>query len=111
MTQITTFKVERQAIDWLNILKGHLEYDSVKKLKLNEAFMSVMAIADLLFLKGQSLKDIINETEIQELMERRISRFWGEESEDKPSIIITDTGNIVIKEKKSKPNKSLLDMT
>ena len=96
---ITTIKVNREAVDWLNIIKGRLEYDSTKKLNLNDAFISVVAITDLLFLKGQNLKQIIKEPEIQKLIEERIDRFWGAKNNEKPEFFFTDTGYIVIKEK------------
>lgn len=112
MTELTTIRVEKPVVEWLNTLKGHLDYISGKKLTLNDALLSILAEMDWLYLKGQNVTKS-KEKEVLEHINHRIDQFWGAENEEKPSIVHTDTGNIVIKEKekKSKPNKSLLDMT
>ena len=52
MTELTTLRVAKPTVDWLNTLKGHLEYISGEKLTLNDALMSILAEMDWLYLKG-----------------------------------------------------------
>lgn len=102
---ITTIKVNREAVAWLNTLKGHLEYISGKRLTLNDAFMSILAETDWLYLKGQRATNS-KEDKVKERINQRIEQFWGD-SKEKPSIVFTDTRNIVIKEKELRKSKKL----
>jgi len=108
MTELTTLRVAKGTIDWLNTLKGHLEYISGKKLTLNDALMSILGEMDWLYSKGECVTKS-EEKEVLEQINHRINQFWGAENEEKPTIVHTDTKNILIKEKKIK-SKSLLDM-
>jgi hypothetical protein len=103
---ITTIKVERSAADWLNTLKGYLEYISDEKLTLNDAFISILAEIDWLYLHKKNITNN-EETEIKKRIISRLDRYWGKDNKNKLSILITDTGNVVIKEKEKWRQKKL----
>ncbi|MCK5027725.1 MAG: hypothetical protein KAS07_04870 [Candidatus Pacebacteria bacterium] len=107
---LTTIRVEKPVVDWLNTLKGHIEYISGEKLTLNDALVSIIAEVDWLYLKGRSTTNS-DKSEVTKQIMKRFDQFWGEESTDKPVIVATDTGNIAFKERKEdRKNKNLLDM-
>ncbi len=100
---ITTIKVEKPVVDWLNTLKAHLVYNSGKRLTLNEALMSILAEVDWLYLKEKSVADS-KKTEVTEQINKRLDQFWGVASKEKPSIRFAETKNVIIKEKPKEKN-------
>ena len=104
MTEVTTIRVEKPVVDWLNTLKAHLVYNSGKRLTLNEALMSILAEVDWLYLKKQSVADS-KETEVKKRINKRIDQFWGVASKEKPSIRFAETKNVIIKEKPKEKNR------
>jgi len=108
--ELTTLRIEKQTIDLLNSLKGHLEYVSGKRLTLNDALMSILVMVDSLYEKRQSLIDIGSKAEVQEQIKRRIDQFWGKDNKEKPYISFIDNRIIIVKENKlTRRSKSLFD--
>lgn len=97
--ELTTLRVEKQIVEWLNTLKGFLEYNSGKKLTLNDALLSILMEIDILYAMRQKLINPYNSSEVNNFIKNRINQFWGETAKDKPMPITFFPKDILTVEK------------
>lgn len=77
MSEMTTIKVEKSVVDWLNSLKGHFEWRSGKKYTLNQALIVILAEYDTTCAIHEKHLDRGSSTKKkEEYMKRRLEQFW-----------------------------------
>ena len=76
MAELTTIKVEKPVVDWLNSMKGLMEYTQSRKLTLNEAMVSILGIVDANNAVLQGTIDPNNLEEVKAYIQHKINLFW-----------------------------------
>ena len=77
MSEMTTIKVEKPVVDWLNSLKGHLEWRTGKKYTLNEALIVILAEYDTTCaIRERHINKSSSIKKKEDYMKRRLSQFW-----------------------------------
>jgi hypothetical protein len=106
MSETTTVRLDKHVVEWLNSLKGFLEYQLGEKLSLNDALIHILADIDALYAKRQNLINYDKNDEIIALANRRADQFWGPNNTDKPVFDFGPAKGLLlgdfIKRKKSK---------
>lgn len=97
MIELTTLRVEKPVVEWLNTLKGILEYALGEKLTLNEALIHILAEVDALYANRQgSIK--YKDNERIDFIEKRVNQFWGANSKEKPTFEIVNQKEYFLKD-------------
>jgi len=78
MTEMTTVKVEKPVVDWLNTIKGLLEWKSGKKYTLNEAFIVILASYDVRQAISEGKLNPIYTNKTNLYLQNRLKQFWGD---------------------------------
>jgi hypothetical protein len=84
MTEITTIKVVKPVAEWLNSLKGLLEYNLSVKLTLSEALGIILGEVDYQFAIRQGIIEKTTEKEKIDFVNLRINQFWDSNDKNKP---------------------------
>jgi len=78
MKDITTLKVEKPVLDWLNSIKGLMEWKHAKKYTLNNALITILVDFDIRYaiqegqVKGSDVEGI------KKYLNKRLRQFWGD---------------------------------
>ncbi len=78
MVELTTIKVERPIVDWLNSLKGLLEWKVGKRYTLNNALAAIFTDFDVRYAISEGCLDESDEKQINDYLRRRLKQFWSE---------------------------------
>jgi predicted ATPase len=79
MVELTTLRVEKPAVEWLNSIKGFLEWQHGKKYTLNQALIIILAEFDTKYAIAEGyISPLSGKKKMQEYMNRRLKQFWGE---------------------------------
>jgi len=81
MTEITTIKVDKPVVDWLNSIKGLMEYAQSRKLTLNDTMICILGIIDAINAGQSGIIDPFNQQEVEDYINHKIDLFWGAEKE------------------------------
>jgi hypothetical protein len=84
MAEMTTIKVRKPLADWLNSLKGYLEYTLSRKMTLDDALFSILGEIEILYAERQRVVNRANRKACEELVNYKINIFWKDD-DDKPS--------------------------
>ena len=76
---MTSIKVEKPVVDWLNTIKGFLEWKHGKKYSLNQAMIILLAEYDTRIAIKERKISSYKLKKINEYMKKRLRQFWGEE--------------------------------
>lgn len=95
MAELTTIRVEKPIVEWLNSIKGYMEYSSGEKLTLNRALLLILAEADGLIAWRQGLIDNKSE-DLSELLRRRVDQFWGKDNKNKPDLALFESKDVLL---------------
>ena len=77
MVDITSIKVKKPTVEWLNSLKGYLEYQLSTKLTLEDALITILGEYELIIGERQGLIDRKNIKGCQDFVNYKISIFLG----------------------------------
>lgn len=88
MQEMTTIKVEKPVVEWLNSLKGHLEWEMGRKYTLNDALIVILAEYDTkLAIRDGHMETLTGKKKKEAYMKRRLEQFWG--NEDIPNLTLS----------------------
>ena len=79
MSEMTSIKVEKPVVDWLNSIKGLMEWTHGKKYTLNKALILVLAQYDLRLARNEGKLSTLSIKRQEEYMTKRLKQFWGDE--------------------------------
>jgi hypothetical protein len=74
--EMTTIKVEKPLVEWLNSLKGYLEWHTGKKYTLNTALTIIIASYDVKNAIFDGLLDEKSDADINKYVQKRLKQFW-----------------------------------
>jgi hypothetical protein len=105
MTEITTIKVRKPMVEWLNSLKGYLEYRLSRKMTLDDALFSILGEIEIFFAEKQGIISRANIKECEDFVNNKISIFWDDD-ENKPIFYYRTSGEWLNKRLEKKKNTS-----
>ena len=77
MVEMTTIKVDKPVVDWLNSIKGLLEWKQGGKYTLNTALTLILTDYDVRYAMSEELLDPEDDKQINEYIKKRLKQFWG----------------------------------
>jgi hypothetical protein len=81
MVEMTTIKVEKPLVEWLNSIKGYIEWNTGKKYTLNSALTTIIASYDVRNAILDGLLKGKNDADINQYIQKRLKQFWGNETQ------------------------------
>jgi len=84
MVETTTVRLEKPVVEWLNSLKGFLEYSTCSKMTLNDALFAILGEVEIFYAFKQGfITNLHDKRKLEEFVNRKIKIFW-EEAKEKP---------------------------
>jgi hypothetical protein len=75
MVEMTTIKVEKPLVEWLNSIKGYIEWNTGKKYTLNSALTTIIASYDVRNAILDGLLKGKNDADINQYIQKRLKQF------------------------------------